>query len=507
MVFEWDGERFVEFQIIPSQWAYNWHPFEVDDRYFVAHADHVEPSMLYRWDGERLVAHQELLPSAGRAFAHFDATATTTWSWPGSPQPPRVLRWDGERFVTDPGARRPRGARAARRRAGRPPVRDPRQLHPRHAGRPEPVADLAGLRVARRRVRAVAEFPTRGGTDVEVRRRVDGDIEFVVSNSLSPDLRFASETVLYSLSSDGEGSDVMTHDVRRVAGARRAVPDLHRLADEHRRAAIAPAAAQADAARPADRGDGHATSRSSPAAGGPPTIEGFRLSTRGFKEMAAVSHLGPALATLARMKELDPDGLAPPTPRSCWPRPARRGAANSPALWRERIAVAAFAGREAAIAAMVDYSLPRRPSGCSSARSPTTSYLTAGKAAPRLPRGPAEDLPVPFNRVMVATFFLTGMDIAHRLITWFDGLDLPWERAMVHHRRPAGPADRRRDHGQQQRRRASSTPRRAAGCPTEHLLIAPHAPVFPMYDGLDIDEVAALEHEYRRLWAGRAGDL
>jgi len=45
-----------------------------------------------------------------------------------------------------------------------------------------------------------------------------------------------------------------------------------------------------------------------PGDGSAPTIEGYRLSTRGFRELAAVSHLGPALATLARMREVDPDG-------------------------------------------------------------------------------------------------------------------------------------------------------------------------------------------------------
>jgi hypothetical protein len=35
-----------------------------------------------------------------------------------------------------------------------------------------------------------------------------------------------------------------------------------------------------------------------------------------------------------------------------------------------------------------------------------------------------------------------------------------------------------------------------------HLLIAPHAPVFAMFDGSNLDEVAALEQDYRRLWSG-----
>jgi hypothetical protein len=31
-----------------------------------------------------------------------------------------------------------------------------------------------------------------------------------------------------------------------------------------------------------------------PGGGEPPSVQGFRVSTRGFKEIAAISHLGPA---------------------------------------------------------------------------------------------------------------------------------------------------------------------------------------------------------------------
>ena len=93
-----------------------------------------------------------------------------------------------------------------------------------------------------------------------------------------------------------------------------------------------------------------------PGNGAPPMIEGFRLSTRGFKEMAGVSHLGPAMATLARLKELDDTALGVPTPKHSWCRRELPGSANSEELWRDRISVTAFAGREAAIASMIDYS-------------------------------------------------------------------------------------------------------------------------------------------------------
>src|SRR3981189_1672238 len=72
-----------------------------------------------------------------------------------------------------------------------------------------------------------------------------------------------------------------------------------------------------------------------PGDGSPPSVEGFRMSTRGFKELAGISHLGPALATLTRMKELDES--------SGWRSDAERlldatlaaRAANSTELWRD----------------------------------------------------------------------------------------------------------------------------------------------------------------------------
>ncbi|MDQ6695999.1 MAG: DUF5624 domain-containing protein, partial [Actinomycetota bacterium] len=45
-----------------------------------------------------------------------------------------------------------------------------------------------------------------------------------------------------------------------------------------------------------------------PGDGASPMVQGFRLSSRGFKELAAVSHLGPALATIAMLRDLDESG-------------------------------------------------------------------------------------------------------------------------------------------------------------------------------------------------------
>jgi hypothetical protein len=233
-----------------------------------------------------------------------------------------------------------------------------------------------------------------------------------------------------------------------------------------------------------------------PAIGSAPMVEPYRLSTRGFKELAAVSHLGPALASLARLREVDPDGRWRADAEALLATLKSTRAVNSVELWRDRIAVDAFAGREPAIAAMVDYS-------CRTAERMLTSALdeparlTTIEVRESLLEGRAHD--VAFNRVMIATFFLTGMDIAHRLIAWFDGLDLNWERAMVV---IAGRAGRPTAGVTEESNSVAGVIRVAARgrLARDRLYIAPHAPTFEQFDG-NLDAVADLESDYRRMWA------
>ena len=107
-------------------------------------------------------------------------------------------------------------------------------------------------------------------------------------------------------------------------------------------------------------------------------------------------------------------------------------AASSRVLWRDQIAVRAFAGREERIAAMVDYSCQLTERFLERALD-DPGYLTMTAVRRDYLEGPATraDLPVPFNKIMIATFYLTGMDIAHRLISWLDAGGIDWERAMV----------------------------------------------------------------------------
>jgi hypothetical protein len=101
---------------------------------------------------------------------------------------------------------------------------------------------------------------------------------------------------------------------------------------------------------------------------------------------------------------------------------------------------------------------------------------------------------------MIATFFLVGMDTAHRLIAWCDGQGIDWTRAMVVIA------------GRQGRPTAGVTWRTSSVAaivlaasrgklPLDRLYIAPHAPVFATPVDGDLSEVAALEPRMRALWA------
>ncbi|GGM78653.1 hypothetical protein ACFFX1_06685 [Dactylosporangium sucinum] len=198
MIFEWDGTSFVEFQHIPSRWAYNWHPFEAGGDLFVAHADHAGPSTLYRWNSDRYVPHQELLPAGGRAFADFVRDGVHFLVAVSIANQPVVMAYDGGRFapagtLTGPGAREVKVVEVDGQGylirinfiTGTPML-------------PQPSLKSQIYAIGRGgRLGVVAEFPTSGGTDADVIAIEDGSVRFAVSNGLSGDVRFATESVIY----------------------------------------------------------------------------------------------------------------------------------------------------------------------------------------------------------------------------------------------------------------------------------------------------------------------
>ena len=239
-----------------------------------------------------------------------------------------------------------------------------------------------------------------------------------------------------------------------------------------------------------------------PGGGRPPDLLTFRLSTRGFKELAGISHLGPAVASLVDMRRTYADNTV-------WRGGAQRlraalgpaRAANAAELWRDRIAVEAFRGREEAIADLVDYACL------------VTDRLLAGaledenRLDPDFVRreyleanGGALGARVPFNLVMIATFFLGGMDIAFRANRWFQGHEIDWSNAQVliagQQGRPTAGVTWASNSIAQVILAASNHT-----LPLDRLYVAPHAPTFAVKRANDLDSVRDMEAPLRQLWA------
>lgn len=189
-IYRWDGQAFEPFQEIASEMGYNWHAFRVAGHDFLAHADHLAPSVLYRWDGSRFAVHQKLADQHGRAFASFRADGEDYLLVGCILGQTRLLRWDGETFA-EHAVLDGTGAREFAVLPGGYVVRV-NFIH----GTPADPTTALNSQLYRWRdggLHLVEEFPTSGGTDVAV----VGDDLVAVSNGLSPDVRFATESVVY----------------------------------------------------------------------------------------------------------------------------------------------------------------------------------------------------------------------------------------------------------------------------------------------------------------------
>lgn len=239
-----------------------------------------------------------------------------------------------------------------------------------------------------------------------------------------------------------------------------------------------------------------------PGNGRAPEVEGFRLSTRGFKELAGISHHGPAVASILKMRLVDPEG-------PLWRVEAERliaatrdaREANSVALWRDVIAVPAYRGRERKIAELVHYACVLTERYLQRALAQPTGFTAEDMRTHYLEgTGSAAGATVPMNAVMIATFFLVGMDISHRVIAWLDRHAIDWSRAMA------------LVVGRQGRPTAGVTWTTNSVCAMllgasrqtlslDRLFIAPHASELPPGAASDPTALRAFETPMRQLWA------
>ncbi|MFE4830770.1 DUF5624 domain-containing protein [Streptomyces sp. NPDC056672] len=236
-----------------------------------------------------------------------------------------------------------------------------------------------------------------------------------------------------------------------------------------------------------------------PGNGKPPTVEGFRFSTRGFKELAGISHLGPACATLVQLREKYHSPAWRTEAERLLDEVERSRQANSAALWRDTIAVEAYQGREQSIADMADHTFALTARYLRAGLADEEAFSSATLCGEYLTAGEKEGHGS-IDRMMVATFFLTGLDISHRILRWFGSHDIDWDRAMVV---IAGKQGRPTSGVTWNTSSVATMILGASGyrLPMERLYMAPHAPTFTTPLDGDLSEVIALEEPLRRIWS------
>ncbi|MFM0046462.1 DUF5624 domain-containing protein [Paraburkholderia sediminicola] len=230
----------------------------------------------------------------------------------------------------------------------------------------------------------------------------------------------------------------------------------------------------------------------------PPIVQSFRRSTKGFIELTSISHLGPALAWLFRLRDL---GYA------SWRQDAERilkctdeaRKLNSESYWTDVVAVEAYKGYERKIADMIDYSCEVTTSFLSRCLADeslmTFEYLREGFLEP----SNKDDVAVPINDMMVATFSLTFLDIGQRVIQWLRSQNFDWSKLMVLLSGKSG------------RPTAGLTWPTNNNChllfkasreqlPVENVQIAPHGPSMSLEDIGNQARIDELEQQFRNLF-------
>lgn len=204
-IFEWDGEKFKEFQCIESAWGYNWLFFELGGKHFLAYADHVKGSRILSWNGSEFEPFQALDGKTGRAFCFFEAGGKAWLVFACLHDDTVVYTWTGSRFerhqtLAGPGGRELRWLTREQRLV---------LINFLHGSRENPLPSLqsALYRLAGDQLVIDEEFPTLGGTDASA--FTEGESTYlVVTHCLGEDIRFRTESKVYLLDSEGAASQV-----------------------------------------------------------------------------------------------------------------------------------------------------------------------------------------------------------------------------------------------------------------------------------------------------------
>jgi hypothetical protein len=172
---------------------------------------------------------------------------------------------------------------------------------------------------------------------------------------------------------------------------------------------------------------------------------------------------------------------------------------NTEAYWVDNVAVTAWAGQEAKIADLVDYTCAVTDTFLSACLDDESRMTFANLRDQFLDPVRSAEVSVPIDDVMVATFALTFLDIAHRIVGWLRGRDLAWKDLIVllsgRSGRPTAGLTWATNNACHLIWRASDRQ-----LPAENLHIAPHGPSLDVTELAKPGRAAEIEAQYRDIF-------
>ncbi len=197
-IYEWDGSCFVAFQALDGKWGYNWESFDIDDEHFLCYADHVGDSMVLRWDGASFVPFQSFAPSGGRCFRFFEAEGGRYLAFANIQGESLLYRWDSQEFIVHQPLSGPGGREFCVFRTGGELFMVQVNFIEGAPSAPRTALKSRLYRWAGGGMKLEQEFPTFGGTEATAFEQ-DGMLFIAVANSLTPEVRFRQDSVVYRL--------------------------------------------------------------------------------------------------------------------------------------------------------------------------------------------------------------------------------------------------------------------------------------------------------------------
>ncbi len=195
-IYAWNGRQFVDFQVLEGLWGYNWESFEIAGQSFLAYADHVGESVVLAWNGSSFGPLQSFSEKGGRCFRYFAAGNDHYLAFANIQGDSTLYRWTGQEFSPIQRLSGPGGREFCLVRTGK-------HLYVLQINfiQGEPSAPRTNLmsqifKWTDGKLVLVEEFPTAGATDAAA-FVVDGTVYVAVSNSLTADVRFRTDTVVY----------------------------------------------------------------------------------------------------------------------------------------------------------------------------------------------------------------------------------------------------------------------------------------------------------------------